>query len=358
MRYYFGYWYGKGSMMGKKMKWLVSTVAVVCMAAVISGCGGGEKKESSAAGNSQKLIIYTSMKESLIKGIVDGFKAKNPGVDVDYQSAGAGKLMAKIAAERQSGKILADVIWTSEVPDFYKMKSEGILATYQSPVFSETVNPFDDYDGSFHAARLGTLGIIINTDKIKEAPTQWLDLTKPEYNGKFGIANPALSGTSYMSVALLEKQFGWEFFEQIKANGGRIGKGSGQVVDDTASGELSAALGVDYITNAKIKKGAHLQMCYPPELLVIPSPVAIFKDSNKMDAAQKFVDYLLSKEAQTLVAEQGTIPVREDVTIPEKFHLPAPKEALEKAIKINYTEAIATKEETIKKFSDIMQMKK
>ena len=121
---------------------------------------------------------------------------------------------------------------------------------------------------------------------------------------------------------------------------------------------MTACLGVDYITNAKIKKGAHIQMCYPPEMLVVPSPVAIFKDTTKMDAAKKFVDYLLSKEAQTLVAEQGTIPVREDVTIPAKFNLPAPKEALAKSIKINYTEAVKTKEATIKKFSEVMQMKK
>ena len=344
--------------MAKKTSlWALLLVMLVTMLA--AGCGGGgEKKAAAPANDGKKLIIYTSMKESLIKGIVDGFKKQNPDIDVDYQSAGAGKLMAKIAAERQSGKILADVIWTSEVPDFYKMKEEGILAKYESPVLKETVNPFDDYDGSFHAARLGTLGIVINSDKIKTAPTQWSDLLKPEFQNGFGIANPALSGTSYMSVALLEKQFGWEYFDKIKANGGRIGKGSGQVIDDTASGELSACLGVDYITNAKIKKGAHIQMCYPPEMLVVPSPVAIFKDTTKMDAAKKFVDYLLSKEAQTLVAEQGTIPVREDVTIPAKFNLPAPKEALAKSIKINYTEAVKTKEATIKKFSDVMQMKK
>lgn len=344
--------------MAKKTSlWALLLVMLVTMLAAGCGGGGGEKK-AAPANDGKKLIIYTSMKESLIKGIVDGFKKKYPDIDVDYQSAGAGKLMAKIAAERQSGKILADVIWTSEVPDFYKMKDEGMLEKYESPVLKETVNPFDDYDGSFHAARLGTLGIIINTDKIKTAPTQWSDLMKPEFKNGFGIANPALSGTSYMSVALLEKQFGWEFFENIKANGGRIGKGSGQVIDDTASGELVASLAVDYITNAKIKKGAHIQMCYPPELLVVPSPVAIFKGTTKLDASKKFVDYLLSKEAQTLVAEQGTIPVREDVTIPAKFNLPAPKEALAKSIKINYTEAVKTKEATIKKFSDIMQIKK
>ena len=342
--------------MAKKTSlWALMLVMLVTMLA--AGCGGGDKK-AAPANDGKKLIIYTSMKETLIKGIVDGFKKQNPDIDVDYQSAGAGKLMAKIAAERQSGKILADVIWTSEVPDFYKMKEEGILAKYESPVLKETVNPFDDYDGSFHAARLGTLGIVINTDKVKTPPTQWSDLLKPEFTNGFGIANPALSGTSYMSVALLERQFGWEYFDKVKANGGRIGKGSGQVIDDTASGELTACLGVDYITNAKIKKGAHIQMCYPPEMLVVPSPVAIFKDTKKMDAAKKFVDYLLSKEAQTLVAEQGTIPVREDVTIPAKFNLPAPKEALAKSIKINYTEAVKTKEATIKKFSEVMQMKK
>jgi iron(III) transport system substrate-binding protein len=251
--------------MAKKTSlWALLLVMLVTM--LTAGCGGSGKKKAAPA-NDKKLIIYTSMKESLIKGIVEGFKKQNPDIDVDYQSAGAGKLMAKIAAERQSGKILADVIWTSEVPDFYKMKDEGILEKYQGPVLKETVNPFNDYDGSFNAARLGTLGIIINTDKIKTAPTQWSDLLKPEYKNGFGIANPALSGTSYMSVALLEKQFGWKFFEDIKANGGRIGKGSGQVIDDTASGELVSSLAVDYITNAKIAKGAHLQMCYPPELL-------------------------------------------------------------------------------------------
>ena len=116
-------------MLKKTTLWLLSLMMLVMM---VAGCGGGEEKK--AANDSQKLIVYTSMKESLIKGIVEGFKKANPGIDVDYQSAGAGKLMAKIAAERQSGKILADVIWTSEVPDFYKMKEEGILLNYKSPV--------------------------------------------------------------------------------------------------------------------------------------------------------------------------------------------------------------------------------
>ena len=322
------------------------------------GCGGGEKKAAAPAAGGKKLIIYTSMKESLIGGIVEGFKKKNPGIDVDYQSAGAGKLMAKIAAERQSGRILADVIWTSEVPDFYSMKKEGILEQYKTPLFGEILNPFSDYDGHFTAARLGTLGIAINTDKIKTPPTQWSDLFKPEYKGAFGIADPALSGTAYMSVALLEKQFGWEFFDKLRANQARIGKGSGQVIDDTASGELSASLAVDYITNDKIDKGAKIALFYPPELLLAPSPVAIFKNSSNMDAAKKFVDYLLSAEAQKLIAEEGTLSVRADVKTPAKYKLPDPADALTRSIKIDYIKMMDSKQDTIKKFTETLQGKK
>lgn len=333
-------------------------VIVMLFSILLAGCGGSDNKAAAPAAGGKKLIIYTSMKESLISGIVDGFKKKHPGIEVDYQSAGAGKLMAKIAAERQSGKILADIIWTSEVPDFYSMKKEGILEQYKTPIINELVNPFTDYDGHFTAARLGTLGIAINTDKIKTPPAQWSDLLKPEYKGAFAIADPALSGTSYMSVALLEKQFGWEFFEKLRANGARIGKGSGQVIDDTASGELAASLAVDYITNDKVSKGAHMALYYPPELLVAPSPVAIFKGSTNLDAAKKFVDYLLSKEAQTLIAAEGTLSVRNDVKTPDKFKMPEPADALKRSIKIDYIQMMASKEATIKKFTEILQGKK
>ena len=305
----------------------------------------------------EKLIVYTSMKESLIGKLKDAFVKKHPDISMDYQSAGAGKLMAKIAAERESGTILADVIWTSEVPDFYSMKKEGILEVYVSPETKNILNPFADFDGSFTAARLGTLGIAYNTRDIKTPPANWQDMLKPEYKGAFGIANPALSGTSYMSIALLVNKFGWEYIEKLQANGAKVGKGSGQVIDDTASGELAASLAVDYITNDKIKKGATIALVYPPEMLVVPSPVAITKGSPNTAAAKKFVDFLLSKEAQTIIASEGTLPVRADVTLPEQFKLPNPQEALKRAIPIDYQELMAKKEPNVKKFMDIMQGK-
>ena len=310
---------------------------------------------SSAAGAEQKLFVYTSMKESMIGDLKTAFVKKHPDVKVDFQSAGAGKLMAKIAAERESGKIMADVLWTSEVPDFYQLKAQGILLPYIPQDIKALLNPLPDYDGSFTAVRLGTLGIAYNTRLIKEAPKTWADLQKPAFKGAYGIANPALSGTAYMSVAVLSKAFGWPYFEALRANGAKMGKGSGQVVDDTASGDLVASLAVDYITLDKVDKGATLALVYPPEMLVIPSPIAVFRNSPNVDAAKKFVDFVLSKDGQMIIANEGTLPVRADVKVPERYKLPPVEEAMKRAMKIDYKQIMAEKEATIKKFTDIMQ---
>ncbi|UAY77435.1 ABC transporter substrate-binding protein [Pasteurella canis] len=301
----------------------------------------------------EQLIVYTSMKESLIGALKAKFNEKHPEVAMDYQSAGAGKLMAKIAAEKESGQIMADVIWTSEVPDFFKMKANGMLKTYVSPEVEHIVNPLPDFDGSFTPIRLGTLGIAYNTRFVKEPPVEWADITGSKYKGAFGIANPALSGTSYMSVALLKSTFGWEFFEKIKANKGKVGKGSGQVIDDTASGDLLASLAVDYITNDKIKKGAQLKLVYPKEMLVIPSPAAIFKGAKNPASAQKFIDFLLSEDAQKIIAHEGTLPVRKGITTLEG--MPTVEDAISRAIPIDYQAILTEKEETVKKFAQILQ---
>lgn len=336
-------------------KFFMAILLLVTMLA--TGCGDNSASKGDAKKNdANKLVIYTSMKESLIGGIVEGFKAQNPDIEVDWQSAGAGKIMAKLEAERQSGHLMADIIWTSEVPDFYQMKSEGLLEKYQPAGFEELLNPFDDYDGSFTAARLGTLGIVININKIPTEPTSWETIaTDPLYKDSFGIADPALSGTAFMSIALLEQQFGWDYIVRLHDNGATKCKGSGRVVDDTSDGLLNACLGVDYITAVKIDKGSPLKMVYPKELLMVPSPVAIFKDADHKENAKKFVDYLMTQEAQQKVANAGTVPVRRDVSMPEHYNLPTPEDALNNGIKVNYAEVLENKDETIKRFSHLFK---
>lgn len=307
-----------------------------------------------AAAPKMQLMIYTSMKEVLIADLITAFTKKNPGVQVDYYSAGAGKLMAKIATEKQANALVCDVLWTSEVPDFYQMKNQGALEPYISPEAKNIVSPVKDKDGYFTPARLGTLGVAYNTNKVKNPPKTWDDLLKPEFKGGFAIANPALSGTAMVSVGMIVENLGWEYIQKLRANGALMGQGSGQVVDDTAIGDLKACLGVDYIVINKVQDGASLGFAYLDKMLVIPSPVAILKGTKNIEAAKLFIDFLLSVEGQTLVAGSFTLPIRADVPIAKGVGLVTPAEAEKRAMKLDYLKLMAEKEATIEKFTSIM----
>ncbi len=303
----------------------------------------------------EKLMVYTSMKEVLIGELRDAFTAKYPNIKFDYYSAGAGKIMAKIAAERQSGSLVCDILWTSEVPDFYALKKEGALQKYKSPEAANVVSPVMDPDWEFTPARLGTLGIAYNTAKVKNPPASWQDILDPRFKDGFAIANPALSGTAMVSVGMLVNSLGWEYIQKLRANGAKIGQGSGQVVDDTAAGDLFACIGVDYITIDKIKKGAELGIVFPKEMLVIPSPAAILKGTANLGAAQKFIDFLISKQGQTIIANSYTLPIRKDVPIAAGVGLVEPAAAVSRAMKIDYLKLMEEKQATIDRFTDILR---
>ncbi len=323
------------------------SVAVFAIALFVSN--------SAVAQAGERLMVYTSVKESFMGKLRDAFLEKHPEISFDCFSAGAGSLMAKIAAERQSGRIMADILWHSEVPDFYQLKKEGVWEKYISQEARSVKSTVKDPDGFFTPARLVTLGIAYNTKMISVPPKGWQDMLDPRFKNGFAIANPALSGTAMMSVAMIVHTFGWDYIQKLKANGAKMGSGSEQVVSDTASGVFKASLAPDYIAIDKIRKRATLGIVFPKEMPVIPSPIAVFKGTPNLKAAQKFVDFLLSKEGQTLVAAEGTLPVRADVAVDGKHGLPPADEAVKRAMKMDYLKITEEKEGIIQKFQQMMQ---
>ncbi len=299
----------------------------------------------------ERLLLYTSMKEPFMKKIQAGFGLAHPDIKLDYRIAGAGRLMTEIVDKVQRGVVPADLLWTSEVPDFYRLRQEGRLEPYRSPLAAEVVNPFADYDGSFTAVRLGTVGLAVNGRRAPHPPGAWADLLTPAYKDSVGLADPTSSGTSYMALALLGECFGREYLARLAANGVQIGPGAEQVIAETATGRLSAALAVDYLAYGWIVgQSPDLSLVYPPEMLVIPSPVAIFKGAANPEAARWFIDYLLSPEGQAIIAAEGTIPVRPGVATPPELGLPGPEEALARAVKIDYVDLMSRKSELLKFF--------
>lgn len=68
--------------------------------------------------------------------------------------------------------------------------------------------------------------------------------------------------------------------------------------------------------------GEPVDIVYPAEGTVIsPRPAAIIKTSPNVDNAKAFIDYLLSDEAQALVAKAYLLPGRTDVKAENRANL-------------------------------------
>jgi len=86
-----------------------------------------------------------------------------------------------------------------------------------------------------------------------------------------------------------------------------------------------------------------------------PSPITIFKDSPNVEIAKKFVDFLLSHEAQQIIASEHTLSVRLDVVYPEGTVLPPAHEALSRAIRVDYLDLMGRRGEIIQRFESILR---
>ena len=81
------------------------------------------------------------------------FVKKYPDIAMDYQSAGAGKLMAKIATERQSGKIMADIYALARL----RLAVRGVTAVYGGGFCTVTDPRFFSYRRSPRTGRFASL---------------------------------------------------------------------------------------------------------------------------------------------------------------------------------------------------------
>ena len=101
------------------------------------------------------------------------------------------------------------------------------------------------------------------------------------------------------------------------ANNGMIVPGANKAaLESVTTGEKAIMIaGVDYNAYANIDKGEPIDIYYPASGTIInPRPAMILSESKNVENAKAFVDYLMSDDAQQLVAEEYLLPGRSDIT--------------------------------------------
>lgn len=299
---------------------------------IFSGCGANTQstsgqepvKEETAAEDTAeavagKLSFYTSQPEEDITKLVAAFNTKFPDVTVESFRSGTEEVIAKIQAEKQAGKVQADVLLLADSVTFEGLKKQDLLAPYQSPEIKSIPAQFVDPDGTYSGTKIMATILAVNTQKVTTLPTSWQVLASAENKDAAIMPSPIYSGAAAYNIGVLSRTegFGWDFLNSLKANNITVIKGNGAVLKAVASGEKGYGMVVDFMVAREKAKGSPVELVYPTEgVPVITEPIAIMKDSANEAAAKAFVDFVLSEEGQKVAAEIGYTPIREGVPAP------------------------------------------
>lgn len=301
--------------------------------------------------NAADLVIYTSQPNEDAQATVDGFKAANPGVEVEWVRDGTTKIMAKLMAEIEAGNPVADVLLIADTVTLERLKQDKRLMAYVSPEAKAYDASLYDADGYYYSTKLITTGIMYNTQAAMK-PTSWKDLAKPEAKGLVAMPSPLTSGAALIHAQTLTTNpaLGWDYYRALKDNGATAAGGNGAVLKSVATGEKAYGVVVDYMPIREKAKGAPIEFVFPSEgVSAVTEPVAIMSATKHADAAKKFVDYVLSEKGQDGFLKLGYIPARNGMAVPAGF----PARDTIKVMPLKASDALKNTDKDLKTFSEI-----
>ncbi len=328
-------------------KWGVLLIVCMLSITVFSSYGIGASKT---------LTVYSSHPADLINSIVKEFQERT-GITVDIVAAGTGELLKRIQAESQNP--LGDVVWGggAESLDAYKPYFQKYKTT--SDKFITKSNKDKEYLWTGFTGL--PMVIMFNKKLIKteDTPKGWADLVNPKFKGKIACADPAKSGSSYTTIVTILTAFGkdngkgWDFVGKLIKNlDGKILSSSTAVYKGVADGEYSLGLTYEEAAAKYIKAGADVGIVYPREgTSAVPDGMAIIKGAKNLDNAKKFVDFVVSKDVQTIVSKSlMRRSIRSDI--------PAPDGLIDmkkiKLVKYDFTFASEKKNDILAKWKDLV----
>jgi iron(III) transport system substrate-binding protein len=241
---------------------------------------------------------------------------KESGIPTEHFRTGGRKLAQKFEAEMKAGQVKCSAIDTSLPALMMDWVNRGLMLPYESP---EAKNFPEDVRGKYWTPTKALLPVIgYNADLIKpeDAPKSWEDVLDPKWKGKMVVADAAYSGAALHWFAALRKAYGKSFMEKLAKQDVLVQRGSGATAKAVIRGErpLSPML-LHYRTFAGLKKGANLNVVIPKDGVPISYlVVGVPKAAPNPEAGKKFVDFALSKKAQTFWQTKYHTPsLRSDV---------------------------------------------
>lgn len=266
--------------------------------------------------------------ETLAAEIYPGFTAET-GIEVrSIAQPEDSTWMTQLMAAARAGQAPADL---SLVVDEVLLRGNevGLWAELDPAAMPGTESLLDGYvklNGDGNAFAVGALAFyttfVTNTDFDADAPTSWAELWEPKWDGKLGIVTTPNSGlleitakTFFGGVDVLQTRDGIEQviakIAELKPQVSLWYRDEGQFQQSLESGELNAGLYYHDVTMLSVWDGLPVASTFPAEGGIVSDAYWVVpRDSEHIEAAEKFLDYMSRPEAQALMARMmGVTPI-------------------------------------------------
>lgn len=288
---------------------------------------------SAAPSGKGEVVVYTSVDDVFARPVVAKFQEKT-GIRVklvpDTEETKSTGLLNRLIAEKNRPQ--ADVFWSGDPVRAAILKQKGVSAPYKSPEAKDLPKLFSDSEGYWTGFSARARILLYNKNLVPKGqePTSVLDLADPKFKGKGCIANP-LFGTTSMHAAALFQVYGNEkarqFFDAMTKNGVKMVSSNGEVRRRVSAGDC--AFGVTDTDDAyqAVREEKPVEIIYPDQksegTLIVPNAAVLIKNGPNPKAGKALIDYLLSAEVETMLAESeaAQMPVRSGVKAPA--HVPS-----------------------------------
>ena len=214
--------------------------------------------------------------------------------------------------------ISVDIFFGGGTDNYLRLSNNGWLNAYKLPeaqlaqmTQSFQGIPLYDAEHQWYGAALSSFGIMHN-EELREMLSlpkvkTWRDLGDVALLGKIGAADPRESGSAHMVYEIILQTLGWnEGFALLTKLGGNVrgfSAGANAIPTDVVAGQVIYGLAIDFYAYGQIAVvGADkIQYVVPADGAVVTAdPIAILKGAPNLSVAQKFLEFVLSEDAQKL----------------------------------------------------------
>jgi iron(III) transport system substrate-binding protein len=293
--------------------------------AVPAGYPASYQATIDAAKKEGKVVVYSSTDAASAGPLLKDFHAAFPGVTVEYNDLNSTELYNRFISEAAANTGGGDLLWSSAMDLQVKLVADGYGQAYASPE-SKAIPPWANWKDQAYAVTYEPVAFVYNKRLVPagDVPKTHEDLLKllqaktDAYKGKVTAYDPERSGVGFLFFTQDIKNYpnAWELNKAFGKAQIKLYTSAGAMIERVTSGEHTIGYGIfGSYALARQKKDPNLGIVLPADYTLIATRVAfIAKGAKHPNAAKLFLDYLLSKRGQNIIANQADLySLRTDV---------------------------------------------